>query len=326
MLPTLETLIPSMKRRNFLHTSAVAAAGITMTGSAAANELLETKKKRTIHVFTKCLQFLSYDEVGEVLGKLGFDGADLTVRPGGQVLPQNVKTDLPKALKALQKNGVHSYMITTGIQDPEDQYTEPILKTMADLGIRYYRMGYLKYDDHKSVIQNLDEHKKTLEKLEKLNRKYDVTANYQNHSGTRVGGPVWDLYFLLKDQDPEFVGVQYDVRHATVEGGNSWPIGMKLLANWIGTTDIKDFIWEKNDKGKWYVKNVPLGEGMVEFQKYFELLRDLDIEGPVSIHYEYDLGGAEHGRRDPTMSKSEIVSWLEKDLNFLKNQFEKYDL
>ena len=315
-----------MKRRKFIQTTTAAAAGISLTANAAARELRKSKMKRPIHVFTKCLQFLSYDEVGVVLGKLGFDGADLTVRPGGQVLPQNVETDLPKAFKALQNHGVGSDMITTRIEDPDDQYTEPILRTMADLGIRYYRMGYLNYDENKSVIQNLEEHKRTLEKLEKLNRKYGVTANYQNHSGTRVGGPVWDLYHLLKDRDPEYMGVQYDVRHATVEGGNSWPIGMKLLADWIGTTDIKDFIWGKNDKDEWYVKNVPLGEGMVDFTKYFELCNDLNIAGPVSIHYEYDLGGAEHGRRDPAMSKTEIISWLERDLGFLQKQFKKYDL
>lgn len=32
----------------------------------------------------------------------------------------------------------------------------------------------------------------------------------------------------------------------------------------------------------------------------------MKIEAPVSIHYEYDLGGAEHGNKETTMS-------LEKD-------------
>ncbi|MFW6277199.1 MAG: TIM barrel protein [Prolixibacteraceae bacterium] len=315
-----------MKRRKFIKNTAAVTAGISLAGPATAAGWKKKNSKRPIHVFTKCLQFLSYNEVGQVLGNLGFDGADLTVRRGGQILPENVETDLPKAFRALQKNGVGSNMITTRITDADDKHTVPILKTMADLGIRYYRMGYLKYDENKSVIQNLDNHKITLEKLEKLNRKYGVTANYQNHAGTNVGGPVWDLYHLLKDRDPEYMGVQYDVRHATVEGGNSWPIGMKLLSEWIGTTDIKDFVWNKNDEGKWHVKNVPLGEGMVDFPKYFELYEKMNVQGPVSIHYEYDLGGAEHGSRNPSMSKEEIASWLERDLRFLKNQFKKHNL
>lgn len=315
-----------MERRNFIKTTAAGATGMTLSGTISAAVFSSSAKKRPIHVFTKCLQFLSYDEIAEVLAEQGFDGADLTVRPNGQILPENVTTDLPKALKALRKAGVDSNMIVTEINNPDDPVSNNILKTMADLGIGYYRMGYFNFDPKKSIPQNLDEHKITFEKLEKLNRKYGVHGDYQNHSGTRVGGPVWDLYHLLKDRDPEFIGVQYDVRHATVEGGVSWPLGMKLLAPWIRTTDIKDFIWFKDEAAKWQIKNVPLGEGMVDFKTYFELYKSFNIEAPVSIHYEYELGGAEHGRKDPTMSLDEIKSWLKKDLTFLKNQFAKFEL
>jgi sugar phosphate isomerase/epimerase len=217
-------------------------------------------------------------------------------------------------------------MIVTGLSNPEDPALRPTLKTMADLGIQYYRMGYVNFDDKKSIPENLDNIKVTFEKLEKINKEYGVTANYQNHSGRRVGGPVWDLYHLLKDCNPDYIGVQYDIRHATVEGGMSWPLGMKLLAPWIRTTDIKDFIWVKNESGEWNVKNVPLGEGMVDFKRYFEMYKEMNIEAPVSIHYEYDLGGAEHGDRNPSMGLDEINLWLKKDITFLKNQFEKYRL
>lgn len=314
-------------RRTFIKTTAAGIAGLTLGTSSIASVLKKTGNTgRPIHVFTKCLQFLGYDEMAEVLARNGFDGADLTVRKGGQVLPENVETDLPRAVKALRKAGVGSKMIVTGINDADDPLTRPVLKTMAELGIRYYRMGYINYDDKKSIPENLDKIRFIFEQLEKLSREYGVTGNYQNHSGTRVGGPVWDLYHLLKDRDPEFIGVQYDIRHAVVEGGMSWPVGMKLLAPWIRTTDIKDFVWEKKPDGKWEVKNVPLGEGMVDFDKYFDLYRELNIEAPVSIHYEYDLGGAEHGDRNPTMSLAEIEKWLLKDITFLKNQFEKFNL
>jgi sugar phosphate isomerase/epimerase len=315
-------------RRNFIKTGVTGIAATGVSGNVFASELFGTKSKpvRPIHVFTKCLQFLNYQEIAELLAIHGFDGADLTVRPGGQVLPENVATDLPKAVKALRDAGVNSYMITTSINNPDDKLTRSILKTMAELGIRYYRMGYLDYNNSKTISENLEAHKFTFEKLEKVNREFGVHGGYQNHSGRRVGGPVWDLYTLLKDRDPEFIGVQYDIRHATVEGAISWPIGMKLLAPWIKTTDIKDFIWEKNEKGTWKIKNVPLGEGMVDFKAYFELYKSLDIEAPVSIHYEYDLGGAEHGHLDPKMSREEIFSCLKKDLKFLKKQFQQFNL
>jgi len=185
-------------RRDFIEKSFTATAGVSFGLNAFGalktfpSGFSTTDKTRPIHIFTKCLQFLDYDKMAETLARQGFDGADLTVRPGGQVLPENVETDLPKVMKALQKVGIGSKMIVTNINNSEDKYTRPILKTMANLGIKYYRMGYFDYDAGKSMPQNLDEIKRSFEKLEKLNREYGISGNYQNHSGIRVGGPVWD--------------------------------------------------------------------------------------------------------------------------------------
>ncbi len=302
------------------HTAHSANSGLTDSASCIANA------KRPVHAFTKVLQFLSYEEMAEVLAELGFAGADMTVREGGQVLPENVETDLPAAVKALRQAGIDSQMITTNVINADDRFTRPTLKTMADLGIKYYRTGYLNYDASKSIPQNLEDHQRMFEKLEKVNREYGVHGDYQNHSGRGVGGPVWDLHHLLKDRDPDFLGVQYDIRHATVEGAVSWPLGMKLLAPWIKTIDIKDFIWEKDGQNEWKIKNVPLGEGMVNFNEFFRLYKSMNIEAPVSIHYEYDLGGAEHGSRNPSMTLEEITVWLKKDLNYLKRQYQKFSL
>lgn len=303
------------------------AAGLTLTQGLTASVLSgEVKVKRPVHIFTKCLQFLDYQKMAEVVASNGFDGADLTVRPGGQVLPENVETDLPKVMKALKNAGIGTNMVVTRISDPDDKFTRPVLKALADAGIRYYRLGTLNYDPKKSMPENLELHRITFNKFEKLNREFGLTGNYQNHSGQRVGGPVWDLYYLVKECDPRYMGVQYDIRHATVEGGMAWPLGLKLLAPWIGTIDIKDFVWYKDEEGKWRVKNMPLGTGMVDFDSYLTMLSDLDIVTPVSIHYEYDLGGAEKGKTEITMSLEEIDSWIKKDINFLQNQFTKNQL
>ncbi len=329
-------------RRSFIQTTSVTAAGLALGGGAAAGlapgeeaavglapgegtaasaVLEETEKgKRSIHAFTKCLQFLDYGEMADLLARNGFDGADLTVRPGGQVEPGNVEKDLPEAVHALQKAGIGTKMIVTGINSADHPDTRPILKTMSELGIPYYRMGYLGYDPGKTIPGNLEMYKRTFKNLEKLNRTYGVTADYQNHSGDRVGGPVWDLYHLLKECDPDHMGVQYDICHATIEGGKSWTLGMKLLAPWIHTTDIKDFVWKKDESGTWRVAFVPLGEGMVDFRHYFKLYKTLQIKGPVSMHFEYDLGGAEHGHREVTMSRARIESFMKRDLELLKDQ------
>lgn len=315
-----------MDRRQFSGSILAGMAGFTLGVSGGFTNADPLYTRRTVAAFTKCLQFLDYEELGAVLAEVGFEGADLAVRPGGQVLPENVEKDLPKVNKALRKAGVSIPMIVTSIVDPDDSFTEPILRTAARLGIKHYRMGYLSYDHGKSIPENLEDFKGVMARLEKLNRKYKIKGEYQNHSGRRLGGPVWDLYPLLKELDPEFIGVQYDVCHATVEGGNSWLLGMKLVAPWIGSTDIKDFIWVKNAAGKWTHKVVPLGEGMVDWKTYLSEYRNLGISAPVSIHYEYDLGGAENGRNSTTMPLSEIKIKLQRDLKVLKDLFNQYEL
>lgn len=311
-------------RRNFIRTTSAATAGVVLSPHILTGNQDQKKQQNPISVFTKCLQFLDYELLGETLANVGFLNAELSVRKGGHVLPENVKSDLPKAIKSLQKSGISVPLMVTDITGTESPETELVIRTASDLGIRYYRMGYLKYDPAISVIDNINVHRKALDKLEKINRKYGITGCYQNHSGTNIGGPVWDLYMLMNGFDPEFTTVQYDIRHAVCEGGVSWPLGMQLLSPWIKTTAIKDFYWNKEENGKWKITNVPLGKGMVDFDAYIEEYKKLGISGPVTIHYEYDLGGAQSGIKNPTMSRERISELMKTDLNWLKIKFKEH--
>jgi len=312
-------------RREFIKTASAVSAGAIISPELFSGPQISEARTYPFCVFTKCLQFLDYAQLGKTLAIIGFKGAELSVRDGGHVLPQNVKTDLPRAVKTLQKSGISVPMMVTGIIDAEDPLTETILGTASDLGVGYYRMGYLSYDPAKSITDNLTAHRKTFDNLEKVNRKFGIQGCYQNHSGTKVGGPVWDIYWLMNGCDPDYISVQYDIRHSVAEGGTSWPLGMKLLSPWIKTTAIKDFYWKK-ENGKWKIKNVPLSEGMVDFDAYLQEYISLGISGPVTIHYEYDLGGAQSGSKNPTMSLKEISDYMKNDLNWLKNKFNEHGI
>jgi sugar phosphate isomerase/epimerase len=158
-----------------------------------------------------------------------------------------------------------------------------------------------------------------MKQLAAFNKELGIAGTYQNHSGIRVGAEIWDIYHLLKDIDPSQLGSQYDIRHAVVEGGQSWANGLRLIAPQINTLVLKDFVWMKGKFGRWEVKNVPLGEGMVDFLAYFKIIKDLRIDVPVCIHYEYDLGGVEHGATKlEGMKASDIFKAMKRDLQFAK--------
>jgi sugar phosphate isomerase/epimerase len=311
-----------MERRNFIHTTGISAAGITLAGKSMASPAA-TPNKRPVCAFTKCLQFLNFEQIGEELARMGFDGADITVRPGGQIEPANVKKEIPAAARTLQKYGISLPMMVTAVVDPEIEEEATLLKIAADAGIRHYRMGWLAYDFKKSIQQNLDEYKIKFEKLARFNEKLGIHGGYQNHSGLHVGAPVWDLYDLVKDVNPDYLGVQYDIRHAVTEGGYSWILGMKRVEPWIRTICIKDFVWGKGPNGKWKHQNVPLGEGMVNFDEFLQEYKTLKVEAPVSIHFEYDLGGAESGKKTTTMDHQKIFGLMKTDLDWFHKSLQK---
>lgn len=313
-----------MERRNFIKTSGLSAAGISLATSGMAMPVGSAKSpKRALCAFTKCLQFLNFEQIADVLACLEFDGADITVRPDGQIEPANVKAELPKAVKTLQKAGIAVPMMVTAVTDATDPLSIETLKVAADAGIGYYRMGWLAYDFKKTIQQNLDGYKGSFEKLAKLNEKLGIHGGYQNHSGLHVGAPVWDLYGLVKEVDPKYLGVQYDIRHATTEGGYCWLLGMKRVEPWIRSICIKDFVWGKDAKGAWKHQNVLLGEGMVSFDEFLKEYRGLNVEAPVSMHFEYDLGGAESGKKSTTMDPEKIYGMMKKDLVWLRASMKK---
>jgi len=316
-----------MERRNFIQTTGLSAAGITLAGKGIANVNASGKSlKRPLCAFTKCLQFLNFDQIAEVLARLEFDGADITLRPGGQIEPENVKAELPKAVKTLQKSGITMPLMVTAVTDTDNPVDITLLQVAADSGISHYRMGWLPYDLTKTIQQNLDSFKGKFERLAKLNEKLGIHGGYQNHSGLHVGAPVWDLYDLVKDVDPKYLGVQYDIRHAVTEGGYSWLLGMKRVEPWIRSICIKDFVWGKDPKGAWRHQNVLLGEGMVNFDQFLQEYATLEVEAPISMHFEYDLGGAESGKKETTMDPEKIYGMMKKDLDWLRASMKKNEI
>lgn len=289
---------------------------ISSTAVDAAPQQADRPGKKSINIFSKNLHWLDYNGMAGVAAELGFDGIDLTVRPEGHVVPQRVADDLPKAVEAIKKAGLQVHMIVTAITSAEDPHTEPILRTASRLGIGYYRMGWINYDGKKSMSDNLEYFRSQMSKLAELNRKYKIRGDYQNHSGLSFGSPVWDLWMILKEIDPAWTGSQFDVMHAQVEGGNTWQLGLKLLKSHIKTIDIKDFVWVKTDT--WKTQVVPLGQGMIDYGKYLRLLKEYDLTGPFSMHFEYPLGGAENGAKQITISRDEVLAAMKRDLGLFK--------
>jgi sugar phosphate isomerase/epimerase len=316
----------SSSRRDFIQQAALAAGTVSFLSldhPSMATPITPAEGTAAtvppILVFSKHLQFLDYQEMANKAKEIGFDGIDLTVRPGGHVLPERVQTDLPKAVEAINKAGLRPMMMTTAVENASGT-DEIVLKTAAKLGIKYYRMNWYKYSNKESMPDSLKKYQEQIRGLSVLNSKLGLVGCYQNHAGKLIGASAWELYQLMQRANIENMGLQYDIRHATVEGGLSWENGLRLLNPYVKILAIKDFVWAK-ENGKYVVKNVPLGEGMIDFKTYFRLLREYGVQVPISMHYEYDLGGAEHGSTKPAVDREVIYEAMQRDLVRFKDMW-----
>jgi len=238
----------------------------------------------------------SYVEVAKQYGTLGY-GPDLTVRGGGVVPPERVVEELPKAVDAFRDAGVPVPMISTSINDLADPLARPTLETMHRLGIRYYKLGYMHYHDVAKWESELSAAAAQLAKLGAVGQEFDVTAGIHNHSGASIGGPLWDVPLLLDEVNSPAICSYFDPAHGTLEGANfGWKIGFQRLIGRIGMLAVKDFVWEKSDGG-WRSRWCPLGEGLVKWPEFFDMLAKTDFRGPISVHIEYPIPGSTPAER-----------------------------
>lgn len=308
-----------MRRRDFIKQTSSAAMLATLLPEASllGADGFNSEIRSYICIFSKHLQWLDYREMARLAAEIGFSGIDLTVRKGGHVLPENVRTDLPEAVELIRAAGLEVPMITTGITDPDDPHTRDILETAGKLGIKLYRTGWYRYHEGEKVKTQLANARRQMAGLQDINKSYNIASSYQNHAGAYIGSSGWDLLEIIKELDPQWTGVQFDIRHAMVEGPETWPYIFELLAPYINSVDIKDFTWDITDKAK--VINVPLGKGLVDFDLFSKKLNEFQMIPDFSIHYEYPLGGANHGASELGISRADFVKQVGADLQFFKS-------
>jgi sugar phosphate isomerase/epimerase len=297
-------------RRRFVHRLAVA--GTAMAAAAPVLDLAAAaaRPRWPVIAFSKAFQSLSFAETAALVAEVGWDGIECPVRPGGQVLPERVTDDLPRLADEMKKCGVAVHIITTNIVKVQEPTVEKVLRTAVSLGIRHYRMGPIKYLKDQPIPRQLQELKPAFRDLAAMNRDLGICGGYQNHSGSdNVGAAVWDIYELIKDLDPKFLGTHFDIAHATIEGGLIWPVHAQLMLPFFSAVYVKDFTWGR-DQTQWRVQWCPLGQGMIN-RSYFETLKASGFAGPISQHHEYALGNKAAMTAAFKKDRAELRRWLE---------------
>lgn len=288
------TPMRGLSRRQFL-----AQAGAAAAAFSGISPVLAAMNSSPILVFSKVYQelHLNFDEAAEVTQAAGLDGVDCPVRPGGEILPENVASELPAYAAALRKRKVSLGLLTTAITSPDSAHSESILSAAQKLSIPFYRLGFIPRSEENGVAAQIDTVKARLKELAPLNRKHALGALFQNHSSTGkasyLGGNLQELHAIVRDFDPAEVGVAFDIGHALVVHGDDWRPWFEKLKPHIKIVYIKDV----KRGGRW----VPFGQGDISRVGYFRLLREMNYRAPISLHIEYAWADGQAGKTRPAL-------------------------
>jgi L-ribulose-5-phosphate 3-epimerase len=282
-----------LTRRDWMRAAGRAAVATAVarhpTLAASAQPSAPTPPRQSVLCFfSKHLPDLGWSELARAVMDAGFDGVDLTVRPGGHVLPERAPDDLPAAVEAITARGLKVPMITTDLTSTSGPIAKPLLQAAARSGVRYFKTGYWRYTASPDVRGQVAAAGDALAGLAALARECGIEMGFHNHAGY-IGAALWDIAPAIDRLEPQWAGYYYDPRHAVAEGGGgAWKAATHLVAPRLKMVALKDFFWNKGAQG-WRIEDCPLGEGQVDWAWVGSALREAHFAGPISLHFEYEI-------------------------------------
>jgi sugar phosphate isomerase/epimerase len=281
----------AVKRRDFMRLSVASGLAAAVTELRAGEAPKSVPKVCT---YTEHFQKLPIPEVCKVFKRIGVDGLDLTVRPGGHIEPKDAKDELPKAAKAARDHGLEIMMLTTGISTP-DRHAEEIVATCQKLNIERIKLGYFPAGKFGNLAKRLDDVRRQLDAIVKLTAKYGVRACVHVHSGATIPSSGFMLYELIREMPPDRIGAYLDSYHMTITGGaGGWRQAIDLLRPWISLVALKNFQWERVERDdigqqRWRTNYCRLEDGIAPIPDFVSTIHQSGYRGFYTLHTEYRL-------------------------------------
>ncbi len=232
-------------------------------------------------VFTKPWK-CSIPELGRLVGRLGFDGIELPVRPGFQVEPEKVESDLPAAAKQLAEAGIRIDDITA-VPD------ERTIAACAEAGVPMIRIcadiaAGEKYLDAEARMQ------KTFDALVPVLDRNGVRIGVQNHCNRSVGSAI-GLRRLIEKFDPKHIAAVWDPAHCAIDGEPAY-LAVDLLWSHLCLVNLKNALYVRTTGPEaadvqWKHYWTSGRQGLASWPEVADLLKQRNYEGSVCLCAEY---------------------------------------
>ncbi len=229
-------------------------------------------------VFTKPFGPVSVAELVARLGGVGVDGADLVVRHGQTVTPDQPR-GIVSVAHALADNGMRLEVVTTDLVEP-GPIADGIFDACAEAGVSLVRLGFYRYQPELGYDPSAA--RQGIAGLVKQAAERGVRVALQLHQGTIHPSAAHALR-LIDDLD---VWVYADFGNQAKEGSEDWRLALDQLGDRVACVGVKNAAWERTPGG-WEVGWVPLADGVVRWPEILPGLAARGYDGPLSLHVFY---------------------------------------
>jgi L-ribulose-5-phosphate 3-epimerase len=259
----------------------------------------------SVCLYSQVLKKVEYQDLGGILSSLGVDGCDLSVQPGGHVAPAQAPVDLMRAVEAITGVGLDVPMISTVATNMRSADDRNVLAIVGEMGVPLCRPGYWQYGASPDIEARLAQVQRDIGELTAIGRAVNVAIGIHNLTGDYFGAAIWDTQMLIRPIDPKLAGYDYDIGHATLQGGpEGWQTTFKLVLPRLKMVTVRDFTWKD---GK--ASPCPLGEGVVDWAVFFGTLAKAKFTGPISLQLDHHPANELEGiRKDVAFVRKQIAA------------------
>ena len=232
--------------------------------AAAAAPLVAQPRSRTgplICLYSRLLADIEYSDMAPILSSMGFDGCDLAVQQGGTVEPTQISVDLVRAVEVFEGRGLEVPIITTTFVSPNDPWARNILYITGGTGVPFFRAGFWRFPGARLAQMKIQ-----IAGLAAIGRAYKMGMGVPNTAGEA----------FIADLDPNWVGWDFDPSQATPD----LPLEKAMPR-------VKTFILRDAKRQNGQLIPCPLGEGIVDWAKFFDTAAQAKFSGPLTLQSDY---------------------------------------
>jgi L-ribulose-5-phosphate 3-epimerase len=257
-------------------------------------------------LYSDQLMKIGYHEMGQFLVMLGFDGVEMTVQMGGHVpLEGDIDLHLERSIEAMTGAGIEVPVVSTSLTAASNKDLQKIMWWAGEMGVPILRPGHWKIQDGNAAASAMTAQRE-ISWLAQLGGNLKLSVAIHNSTADFVGSNVADLNALIRPFDPQ-IGLDFDIGYATAMSDAAGGLAaLQLALPRLKMATVRDVVWSKDADGVKKLTQCPIGEGMVDWPKFFGALAQAKFAGPITLQVEYQ-------------PKDELGA-IRKDLAFLKQQ------